>query len=439
MKTHWPKITIPERFDNAKNYLRHLVYEGAKKRYTVDMDIFERIEYEFDCLKGFEPYFILYSDLVDFCHKEKIIIGPGYGNAASSIINYCLGITSVDPIRWKLTFESFFLKDTTGFPDIDINVDKTKFDDIFRYLQNTYGEDCVLNAGICHRFSFEKKHSERVPVYAVHFCGICIFDEPYDSIVKTIEVNDLDKGMKKRVPVMTKAELETMGYINIDVMGMKQLSYVNNALDLIERTKGEHIDYDSIPLNDKATFSFLSSGHEDVGKIWIGGKELTETFSSLKPSNWQDLCNLYAIFTRELYKYKDFYVEMMKETDVESKYGFTYADYCKSTRGVILYREQITEALHMMSNLDITICEKIRRHMKYPDYLPIKDIYMKGVKEYGAHDSKYANEMWYLLMSIKKSLRSYAHEISYAIMWYRATWLRVHYPEEFEKCYLSNL
>lgn len=435
MKIHWPKITIPEGFENVESYLRHLVYEGAKKRYVVDMDIIERIEHEFDCLKGFEPYFVMFYDLVNFCHKEKIVVGAGYGNAASSIINYSLGITSVDPIRWKLTFESFFLKGTSYFPDIDINVDKTKVDDIFRYLQNTYGEDCVLNAGVCHRFILEKKRSERVPVYAIRSCGICIFDEPYDNIVKTIEVNNRETGIKKRVPVMTKEELETIGYINIDIMGTEKMSYVGKTLDLIERTKGEHIDYDSIPLNDEDTFAFLSSGHEDVGEIWIGGKELTDTFYRLKPSNWQDLCNLHALFTRELYKYKDYYYRAMEMGDVESEYGFAYADYCKPTRGLLLYQEQITEVLHTMSNLDIALCEKIRRYMKYPDYLPIREIFMKGVQGYGIYDDEQAANMWYYLLINKNSIRSYSHEISYAIMWYRATWLRVHYPEEFKECY----
>lgn len=435
MKIHFPEITIPKGFNNAESYLRHLVYEGAKERYIIDNDIFERIEHELDCLKGLEPYFIMFYDLVKYCQEERIIIGPGYGSAASCIINYCLGITSVDPIRWKMKFENFYLKGISGFPDININVDKTRMDDIFKYLQNAYGKDCVLNASINHRFNFKKKHSEKVSVYAVHSSGICIFDKPCDNIVKTIELDDNATGLRKKVPLMAKDELETMGYINIDIMGMEKLSYISNTLNMIERNKGEYVNYNSIPLNDKATFAFIASGHQDVSGIWGGGRELADALFEMKPSNWQDLCNLNALFTWELYKYKDYYIEMMKKRDAESEYGFTYADYCRSTRGVILYHEQITEAIQMVTNMDIAQCEMIRRYMKYPDYLPIKEIFMKGVKEYGVYDSEFANKMWCLLMSIKKHTRSYSHDLSYAIMWYRATWLRVHYPEEFQKCY----
>ncbi len=110
----------------------------------------------------------------------------------------------------------------------------------------------------------------------------------------------------------------------------------------------------------------------------------------------------------------------------------------KDTMGFLIYHEQITDALHTMSNLDIAICEKIRRYMRYPDYLPIKDIFLKGVNEYGVYDSKLAKLLWLFLMTNKKHTRSYSHDMCYTIMWYRATWLRAHYPEQFKECYPTD-
>ena len=437
MKIHWPKVFIPEEFNNAESYLRYLVYEGAKKRYKIDENIFERIEYEFERLKGCEPYFIMYYHLVEYCHKENIIMVPGFGSVASSIINYCLGITSVDPIRWGLKFESFYLKEFSVIPNIDLNVDATRVDDVFKYLQDTYGEDYVLNACTCHHFDLKKKRSERVPAYAVHPCGVCIFDEPYYNVVKTTEVDDPHTGKKKTVPLLSQQELETMGYIHIDIMSMDELSYVSKTMNLIERTKGEHIDYDNIPLNDKATFAFLSSGHKDVRKIW-GVTELTNVFSDLKPSNMQELCNLKVLFTYELYDYKDEYIDALMMGNIDSEDDFDDDGLFKDTMGFLIYHEQITDALHTMSNLDIAICEKIRRYMRYPDYLPIKDIFLKGVNEYGVYDSKLAKLLWLFLMTNKKHTRSYSHDMCYTIMWYRATWLRAHYPEQFKECYPTD-
>ena len=172
MKIHWPKVNIPDGFNDAESYLRHLVYQGAEERFVYDgndsnaEDLREErikyIEHELEALKGYEPYIIMSYDLVSFCKAKGIIVSPDYGDAINSIVNYCLGITKTEPDSFY-PFESFFLRGTDLYPKLNIQVDNTRKDEILEYLKSTYGEHHVLRAGVGHR-----KGHERVPVYAVN-------------------------------------------------------------------------------------------------------------------------------------------------------------------------------------------------------------------------------------------------------------------------------
>ena len=218
MKIHWPEVNIPDGFNDAKSYLRHLVYQGAEERYVYDEndsnaeDLREErikyIEHELEALKGYEPYLIMSYDVVNFCRTKGIMVSPGYGNAINSIVNYCLGITMIEPDSF-FTFENYFLRGTDLYPKLYIQVDNTRKDEILEYLKSTYGEHHVLRAGVGHR----KRH-ERVPVYAVHACGICIFDRPYYDITETIDIIDKNSGKRTTVPKLTTEELESLGYHN---------------------------------------------------------------------------------------------------------------------------------------------------------------------------------------------------------------------------------
>ena len=250
MKIHWPKVKIPEGFNDAESYLRHLVYRGAKERFMYDDNDSnaenlreERIgfvEHELEALKGYEPYLIMLYNLVSFCRAEGILVSPGYGNAINSIVNYCLGITQTEPDSF-FTFENFFLRGTDLYPKIAIQVDNTRTDEIFEYLKSTYGEHHVLRAGVGYR-GFPNGH-ERVPVYAVHACGVCIFDRPYYEMIETTDIIEKESGKRTTVPKLTMEELEAFGYININILGMDCLTPTSQTLQLIKQNKGENVDF----------------------------------------------------------------------------------------------------------------------------------------------------------------------------------------------------
>jgi len=444
MKIHWPEINIPEGFNDAESYLRHLVYQGAKDRFVDDDDSNaedlreERIgfiEHELEALKGYEPYIIMSYDLVSFCKAKGILVSPGYGNAINSIVNYCLGITTTEPDSYY-PFESFFLRGTDLYPKLYIQVDKTRKDEILEYLKSTYGEHHVLRAGVGYR-GFPTGH-ERVPVYAVHACGICIFDRPYYEIIETTDIIEKESGKITTVPKLTMDELESLGYININVLDMDCLTPTSQTLKLIKQNKGEDVDFDHIPDDDPTTMEFLASENEDIDKIWHGGG-FAKDLASVKPSYMLELCAINSFWTINLYDYIDYYIYLVQKDKCGARFELFDELFFEMSRGLILYREQIICILYIMSGLSIAECEKIRRQMRTIEKWSAKKKFLDGVKSSGGYDIKEAERIWNYFMKIHKRTESLAHRLSLTVLWYRITWLRVHYPEEFSLCFLKGL
>lgn len=445
MNIHLPKVNIPEGFVDAESYLRQLVYQGAKEKFGDDENDSntenlreERIgfiEHELEALKGYEPYIIMSYDLVNFCRAEGIIVSPGYGNAINSIVNYCLGITTTEPDSYY-PFESFFLRGTDLYPKLYIQVDNTRKDEILEYLKSTYGEHHVLRAGIGYR-GFPKGH-ERVSVYAVHACGVCIFDSPYYEIIETTDIIEKESGEKTTVPKLTMEELESLGYININILGMNCLTPTSQTLQLIKQNKGENIDFDHIPDDDPATMEFLASENEDIDKIWHGGG-FSKDLASVKPSYMLELCAINSLWTINLYDNIAYYISLVQKDEYDNRFELFEELFSEMSRGLILYREQIICILFIMSGLSIAECERIRRQMSTTDNLSAKKTFLDGVKSTGEYDVKVAEQIWDYFMEIHKKTVSMAHYLSLTVLWYRITWLRVHYPEEFSQCYLKGL
>ena len=445
MKIRWPEVKIPEGFNDAESYLRHLVYQGAKERFVYDdndsnAEILREerigfIEHELEALKGYEPYLILSYDVVNFCRAKGIMVSPGYGDAINSIVNYCLGITTTEPDSY-FHFESFFLRGMDLYPKLYIQVDKTRKDEILEYLKSTYGEHHVLRAGVGYR-GFPTGH-ERVPVYAVHDCGICIFDRPYYDITETIDIIDKDSGKRTTVPKLTIQELESLGYININILYMNCLTPTSQTLQLIKQNKGEIIDFDHIPDDDPATMEFLASENEDIDKIWHG-VGFTKDLASVKSSYMEELCAINSLWTINLHEDIDYYIYLVQKDKCDDRFEIFDELFFEMSRGLILYREQIICILYIMSGLSIAECEKIRRQMRTIEKWSAKKKFLDGVKSSGGYDIKEAERIWNYFMKIHKRTESLAHRLSLTVLWYRISWLRVHYPEEFSLCFLKGL
>ena len=213
---HWPKIELPEGFEDAESYLRHLVEEGAKRRYgEISSLVSARMDDELRHFKGYEPYFLVIHELVEFCKSQQIFISVLFRSATSSIVNYCLGITTVDPIRNGLSFEHFFLNTYMNSPYYTLAVEMDDLRLLVYHLQKKYGFDCVSKV---YNGYVDKKtyYGDFLRVPSVDSYCIFLFDEPFKEAVGTILVDGLFLCEKEEIPKYSKGILDELGYMHIE-------------------------------------------------------------------------------------------------------------------------------------------------------------------------------------------------------------------------------
>ena len=197
---HWPKIDLPDGFEDAESYLRHLVEEGARVRYgDIDSLVSTRVEEELRHFKGFEPYFLVVLDIVEFCKGRNIFVSVFYRSVTCSIVNYCLGITTVDPIRNGMSFELFFLnayKDTL-FGPLMVGMDDLGI--LVYHLQKKYGFDCVSKVydGYKEEITY---YGDAIRVPSVDSSCIFFFDEPFQKAVGAISVREWILYPEEEIP-----------------------------------------------------------------------------------------------------------------------------------------------------------------------------------------------------------------------------------------------
>lgn len=254
MYIHWPKIDLPDGFEDAASYLRHLVVEGAKKRYgSIDMRISERMDEEMSCLKGYEPYFLVLYDIVEYSKANNFFVTAFDKDAVCSIVNFCLGITMVDPLRWDLHFEKFFQQSDMDFPDVRLKVDDDDDCDyahtLLSYLEQKYGYRCATN--VYDRYEDSTTYydtSVRVP--SVDSYTIFLFDKPFDEAVGAIQIKGVFFYSEVVIPKYSKEILDELGYMHIDI---RPYFYLDGFLSDLENEYGINFCLEDIPPDERET------------------------------------------------------------------------------------------------------------------------------------------------------------------------------------------
>jgi DNA polymerase III alpha subunit len=179
---------------------------------------------------------------------------------------------------------------------------------------------------------------------------------------------------------------------------------------------------------------FLASENEEIDKIWHGGG-FSKDLASVKPSYMEELCAINSLWTINLSDNIDYYIYLVQKDKYDNRFEIFEELFSEMSRGLILYREQIIAVLYIMSGLSMAECERIRRQMRTADNLSAKKKFLDGVKDSGGYDVKEAERIWDYFMEIHEKTVSMSHYLSLTVLWYRISWLRVHFPEEFSQCY----
>ena len=492
-----PVVQVPEGYD-LETYLRYLCEEGIKKRYPeVTPELRERLEYELDIIISmrFPGYFLIVWDLINFCHQNGIRVGPGRGSAAGSLVAYSLGITNIDPIRYNLIFERFLNPERVSMPDIDTDFCVVRRGEVIDYLVEKYGEDKV---GQIVTFGTMKSklvvkdvgRALDIPIPEVNKLTKLIPDDLKMTLAKALkesaelkELYDNDERVRELWDISTKLEgmprhtgthaagvviapapvvdympcfkmgvnilttqfekeqVEEQGLVKMDILGLRNLTVIGDALKNIKQSRGLDIDIDNIPLDDQAVYEMLSAG-DTVGVFQLESDGMRTYLRALKPERIEDIIAMVALYRPgplEGGMVNDFIKRKHGETKVEYPHPML-EPVLAETYGVMVYQEQIMQVASTMAGFTLGQADELRRAMgkKKPEVLAAKrKDFLAGALQKGVSE-KTANEVFDLMEFFSGYGFNKSHSAAYGIVTYQTAWLRCHYAAEYMAAILTS-
>jgi len=502
--TKLPKYQVPEGFDSW-TYLNHLCREGFKTRYPDDNGtLSRRLDYELGVIRtmGYVDYFLIVWDFINYARSQNIMVGPGRGSAAGSIVSYTLGITNIDPVRYNLLFERFLNPERVSMPDIDVDFCYERRQEVIDYVVRKYGKDQVVQI-----VTFGTLAAKGV----VRDVGR-VLDLPYamcDSIAKMIP-NDLgmtlDKAltanpdlkklynedeqvkylidMSKRleglprhtsmhaagvvigsrsidefVPLSRAADgtittqftmttIEELGLLKMDFLGLRTLTVIQNAVRLAEKDYGIKLDMDHIDYNDKKVLESIGTGRtEGVFQLESGG--MKSFMKELKPGNLEDIIAGISLYRPGP---MDFIPRYLKGKN--DKNSITYEcpqlePILSPTYGCIVYQEQVMQIVRDLAGYTMGRSDLVRRAMSKKKTAVMEKerqnfVYgneKEGVKGCIANgiDEKTADHIYDEMIDFAKYAFNKSHAAAYAVVSYQTAYLKYYYPKEFMAALMSSV
>ena len=487
-KIRLPKFTLPPG-ETANQHLEKIISEKLTLRYPEPSpEIKQRVATELSVIErmGFADYFLIVQDFINWAKDRGIVVGPGRGSAAGSIVSYILGITDLDPIKYELLFERFLNPERIQMPDIDIDVTDVRRDEILGYLREKYGEDRVANIitfgtmaaraavrdvgralGISYAFCDQiaklipfnlhlKKAVESVPELAdlyknnesakkllgaamhlegvarhasVHACGIVISNEPLTEYLP------LQRAPQDPNVIVSQFEMhavEDLGLLKMDLLGLRNLTIIENTVRLVEELRGEKINVSAIPLNEKIVFEMLQRG-ETAGVFQLEGSGMTRYLKDLKPTELEDIIAMISL-------YRPGPMELIPDY-IARKHGEKPVVYLhpklepvlKNTYGIMIYQEQLMSAARALAGLTLAEADVLRKAVGKKIrklLLEQKEKLIQGCLKNGV-SREIAEKFWSLVEPFDRYGFNRSHAACYAMIGYETAYLKAHYPVEF--------
>ncbi|BDF32257.1 DNA-directed DNA polymerase [Lachnospiraceae bacterium] len=501
--TKLPKYDVPEGYSSWE-YLRKLCFEGLKRHYPDGEDaLAERLEYELSVIQsmGYVDYFLIVWDFIKYAKDHDIIVGPGRGSAAGSIVSYCLDITSIDPIKYQLLFERFLNPERVSMPDIDIDFCFERRQEVIDYVVEKYGSDRVVQIvtfgtlaarGVIRDvgrvmdlpYAFVDNIAKMVPtelnmtleralsmnpelrrVYqedgqvrelidmskrleglprhtSMHAAGVVISQKAVDEYVP------LSLGSDGSVTTQfTMTTLEELGLLKMDFLGLRTLTVIQNAAQLAGVSRGGPLDMDSIDYDDKDVLSSIGTGRTDgIFQLESGG--MKSFMKELKPQSLEDIIAGISLYRPGP---MDFIPQYIKGKN--NAQSITYdcpqlEPILAPTYGCIVYQEQVMQIVRDLAGYTLGRSDLLRRAMskKKGDVMKKeRQNFVYGNEEEGVPgcikngiDEKTANKIYDEMIDFAKYAFNKSHAAAYAVVSYQTAWLKYYYPVEFMAALMTS-
>ena len=494
-----PEFAVPEGFD-AVSYLRHLCEESLVKKYPqANREVWDRLDFELKIINqmGYACYFLIVWDFIKYCRENEILVGPGRGSAAGSIVAYLLGITNIEPIRYALLFERFLNPERVSMPDIDTDFCYVNRDKVLDYVVRRYGQERVaqivtygtLQARAAIRdvgraLGMSYGSVDRVAKMMPKELGITLdkalrisndLRALYDNDEEVRRLIDLAKSvegmprnvgthaagviiapadLKDYVPLQLGAEgsvitqydkdkLEGLGLLKMDFLGLRTLTVIGDAIRNIKETTGEVIDIDNIPLDDKKTCEMLCAG-DTYGVFQLESKGITKLVVDLAPESFEDLIPLVALYRPGPLG------TGMAEDFIAGRHGHRTAEILhplmepilKDTYGVILYQEQVMQITSALAGFSLGQADILRRAMgkkKAKELDSMRAEFIRGAKKLHDIPEELSNRIFSLLQHFAGYGFNKSHSVAYALVAYQTAYLKAHWPAQYMAAFLDSV
>ena len=506
-KIYLPKFSVPEeetldhnevveRGEASFSYLKKIVEEKLGGRFAeITDEIKNRLNYEMGVIEktGYADYFLIVQDFVGWAKNHGIVVGPGRGSAAGSLVSYVLGITDIDPIKYDLLFERFLNPDRIQMPDIDIDFTDVRRDEVFSYVRGKYGEDSVAqiitfgtmaaraairDAGralgmpyaLCDQIAklipfnptqgmkegWIDESLKNVPEFkemyktnldakkiidaakklegvarhaSVHACGVVIAPEP---LINFLPLQRAPQNDEIIISQFEMHAIEDLGLLKMDFLGLKNLTIIEKTLRLIKDITGETIKISEIPLDDAKTFELLKNA-DTTGVFQLESGGMRRYLKELKPSELEDIIAMVAL-------YRPGPMELIPQY-IRRKFGQEEVAYIhpklepilKNTHGIGVYQEQMMRIARDLAGFTLAEADTLRKAIgkKIKELLDAqKEKLINGMVKNGI-DKKVAQEIWELFPPFARYGFNRSHAACYAMIAYQTAYLKAHYPIEF--------
>jgi len=496
-KLHLPQVELPQG-QKADDFLAKLCWQGLAKRYSEPgSEVKERLSHELDVIQKtkFAHYFLVVWDIISFARERGIYFGVR-GSAAASLALYCLSVTDIDPLAYGLVFERFLNVERRELPDIDLDFQDDRRDEVLAYVNQKYGSDHVAqiitfgtmgaraalrdtgralgmpyaqadrvarlipleltitldraleqsrelydiyqqDAAIRNLIDSAKKLEGMVRHVSTHAAGVVISHEP---LIGYVPLQLLGKGEQRTVMTQFHMwDIARLGLLKMDFLGLANLTILARAKEIITQNRGIPLDLQHIPLDDAKTFELLASG-ETKGIFQLESSGMRRYIKELKPTNFSDIAAMVAL-------YRPGPMEQIP-TFIRAKQGVAPIHYphpileeiLKETYGVIVYQEQVIFIAQALAGYSLGQADILRKAMgkKIPAVMKKEERnFMAGAKKNGI-PPELAREVFSLIEPFAGYAFNKAHSVSYALIAYRTAYLKANYPVEYMTAFLNT-
>ena len=498
-----PEFPVPEGYDSW-GYLQKLVWDGFYERYPkADEKLKERVSYELNTIKtmGFVDYFLIVWDFIHYAKKHDIMVGPGRGSAAGSIVSYCLDITTLDPIRYNLLFERFLNPNRVTMPDIDVDFCFERRQEVIDYVVRKYGKERVVQIvtfgtmaargvirdvgrvldlpyAVCdsvakmipnelgitidkalkmnpelkklyegddsiHNLIDMARRLEGLPRHtSMHAAGVVISPKAVDEFVP------LSRGADDVITTQyTMTTLEELGLLKMDFLGLRTLTVIQNAVRLIN-AGGRNVSMNEIDYDDKAVFDMIGTGKTD-GIFQLESSGMKSFMKELKPHNLEDIIAGISLYRPGPMDFIPRYIKGKNDIASISYECPQLEEILEPTYGCIVYQEQVMQIVMKLAGYDLGRSDLVRRAMskKKADVMAKeRQYFVYGNEELGVPgciangiDEATANRIFDEMTDFAKYAFNKSHAAAYTIVSYQTAWLKYYYPVEFMAALMTSV